>query len=740
MTQARFQPSVFTLKLKFIAFFAAMALLVCTSGLLFYRSVSRTLQEGLLQRGAAVAEGLAHDPNLKLGLVNEDPILVGSIIDLAVKRAAIVYAVVVSVESDFKLAQPSPDGVPYLNCYKQNSTVTSSSTKIAVREQTLQSGRRFYSIRVPVLRAAGPQESGSGVDPGLLEMGETQDSPRGRELLGFVDVGISFEDIEQSLRKIGWGAAALLGMMLTLISAFLAVVVAFVIKPVERIAFSATRIAEGDLSQRVPFKSKDEVGLLAFNFNLMAESIRNNISQREESSKQLAANFVELQESKDRLEEANRKLKEQFQLVLEKKALQMEIDERKQAQVELQRAKEAAEAANRAKSEFLANISHEVRTPMNGIIGMTGLVLDSELNSEQREYLGMVKESADSLLALLNDILDVSRIEAGKFELERVDFDLRQNLNEATRILAIRAQQKGLKLDLEVSGDVPDIFEGDPIRLRQILINLVGNAIKFTEQGGIRLEVRTLSDLDTSQPEAGIDDRSQNDERVLLFSVKDTGIGIPTEKQGAIFAAFTQVDGSTTRKYGGSGLGLAISSQLVELMGGKLCVKSVVGEGSTFEFTARLKAQGAFASLTEPSIGPRDPVFNATQPKLRILVAEDNDTNQTLVLRLLEKAGHQVVVVENGEMAVAAVAREPFDVVLMDLQMPVMGGLEATVAIRQLEIQSGAHVPIVALTAHAMKEDRARCLEAGMDEYLSKPIHAQQLLETIDELALVHRR
>jgi len=738
MTQSNFHPSSVTLKVKFTAFFVAMVLLVCTSGLLFYRNVSKTLQEGLSQRGAAVAEGLAHDPNLKLGLVNEDSVLVGSILDPAVRRTGVVYAAVTSTESDFRLIQASPAGEPHLDDYRRITSLTPGSVKTAIREQALKSGKRFYSIRVPVLRAAG-RGLPSGVDPALLEVESPQDPPRGNELLGFVDVGISFEDIEQSLRKIGWGAIALLAVMLTLISAFLSAVFAFVIRPVKRIAVSATRIAEGDLAQRVAFKSGDEVGLLAFNFNLMAESIRDNITRREESSKQLAASYVELQESKDSLEEANRQLKEQFQLALEKKALQLEIDERKQAQVELERAKEAAETANRAKSEFLANISHEVRTPMNGIIGMTGLILDTELNNDQREYIEMVKESADSLLALLNDILDFSRIEAGKFALEQVDFDLRQNLNEATRILGIRAQQKGLRLQLAVSPNVPHIFEGDPTRLRQILINLVGNAIKFTEQGEIKVEVRMTDKLEISQLAAGTPGPSQSEQCVLHFSVSDTGIGIPSEKQGTIFAAFTQVDGSTTRKYGGSGLGLTISAQLVELMGGKICVKSTVGKGSTFDFTARLKAQGAQTRTYGPDILPLNPIFTANRPALRILVAEDNDTNQTLVLRLLEKAGHQVMIVENGEMAVAALELEAFDVVLMDVQMPVMGGLEATAAIRQREIQRGTHVPIIALTAHAMKEDRARCLEAGMDEYLSKPIHAQQLLETIEELVLVHR-
>lgn len=763
MNQFSFRPSAFTLKLKFIAFFIAMVLLVCTSGFLFYRNVSRILQEGLSQRGTAVAEGLARDPNLKLGLVNEDIVLLRSILDPATRGAGVVYAAVVSAESDFKSNQPGPGGELYLDSYKQIASHSPSSTETTVREHTLSSGKSFLSIRVPVWREAAASGSLSWVNPGLLEAEGARSVSRSRELLGFVDIGISFEDIGQSLKRIGWGAVALLGVMLTLISVFLAVVFAFVIRPVERIALSATRIADGDLSQHVAFRSSDEVGHLAFNFNLMAQSIRHNISRREEFSKQLAASNVELQESKDRLEEANRQLKEQFRLELEKKALELEVSERKEAQLELERAKEAAETANRLKSEFLANISHEVRTPMNGIMGMTALVLDTELSSEQREYLQMVKGSANSLLALLNDILDFSRIEAGKLDLDVVAFDLRESLNETTRILAVRAQQKGLKLELEVSPSVPGVLEGDPNRLRQILVNLVGNAIKFTEHGAIKVEVRIASNLEvisgaawnsrqsgmieaaggfleTSQDEAGAPGLSQSDQCVLLFSVSDTGIGIPLEKQGVIFAAFTQADGSTTRRYGGSGLGLTISAQLVELMGGQIGVKSEIGQGSTFEFTVCLRLPSALTSEPFAFQFPSQPVFTVPRQGLRILVAEDNDTNQALALHTLERAGHQVVVVENGQKALAALEREAFDLVLMDLQMPVMGGIEATTVIRQLETKSGTHVPIIAVTAHAMEEARVRCLEAGMDAYLSKPIGTQDLLDAIDDLFLAHRR
>ncbi|MFO0896925.1 MAG: PAS domain-containing protein [Pirellulales bacterium] len=394
-----------------------------------------------------------------------------------------------------------------------------------------------------------------------------------------------------------------------------------------------------------------------------------------------------------------------------------DVTARVEAEAQVERARLAAEEASRAKSQFLANMSHEIRTPLGGILGMTHLMLESEPTPLQREYLGLVEQSAEALLTVINDILDFSKIEAGKLELVEEVFSPVHLVRGLVQLLEPRARQKGLALAANLATDTPARVRGDAGRLRQVLLNLLGNAVKFTERGEVELSLEV----------EGRDERTVE----LHLAVRDTGIGIPPDKQQRVFESFEQADGATNRKYGGTGLGLAISQRLVELMHGRIWLESEVGRGSTFHvcLPLALEAGGELA----PAAAPRE-IPPPVRP-LRILLAEDSLVNQKYAVALLGKRGHEVVVAADGRQAVNRALAERFDVVLMDVQMPELDGLAATAEIRRYEREIGGHLPIVAMTAHAMQGDRERCLAAGMDGYVSKPLRPEEFLPAAERAA-----
>jgi signal transduction histidine kinase/CheY-like chemotaxis protein len=485
------------------------------------------------------------------------------------------------------------------------------------------------------------------------------------------------------LRQYAGGAVLILILSLVVAAVLALVLQARVSAPLLGIATVAQRIAETHRFQdRVNVSSTDEVGILAGSFNTMLEEIGRRDSE----------------------------------LARHRRSLEEQVAERSRVNAELLVAKKKAEDAAQLKSEFLANMSHEIRTPMNGVMGMISLVLDQCTEADQRDHLLVAQNAAQSLITILNDILDLSKIEAGKMTVEAVDFEFRPLLEEALRIFDLAAREKNLRVELETVPECPAWVRGDPVRLRQILVNLVGNAVKFTPEG--RIEVRVTQ-------EAG---------DVVRFEVRDSGIGIPQDKLQLIFEPFTQADGSHTRQFGGTGLGLT-KRRLVHLMGGKLWAESSVGHGSRF-----------FVELSLPSRPAPAPDADRTQvqgeawlPNLNVLVAEDNPINQKVICSMLRRQGWGVTLAANGREAYDRFLQAQFDLVLMDVQMPEMDGLQATRLIRREEARRSADsarppTPIVALTAHASEQQHQQCLTDGMDAVITKPVNLAALLHCIREV------
>ncbi len=516
-----------------------------------------------------------------------------------------------------------------------------------------------------------------------------------------------------------------------------------IMKALKSLLERTRRISEGDYGTYAEYRGLKEFEALSEHFDIMKNCVRereneiqslnaeleNKVVERtmrlEEMNAVLEEEIAERQKVEDELSKLNSELESKIlertdelyktNVMLEdaNATLEEEIAERIKNEEELRKAKKTAEAANAAKSSFLANMSHEIRTPMNGIIGMTDLTLMTKLEEKQREYLETVKSSTRSLLRVLNDILDYSKIEAGKIDLEKAPFNIRETAHEVIELFEVAAKQNGLFINLNVDERIPQFLLGDAVRLRQVLSNLVGNGVKFTLYGGVTIQIEMVK-----QRSASVE---------LRFIISDTGIGISPDKLDMLFKRFSQVDDSFTRQFGGTGLGLAISKKLVEMMDGEISVESTEGIGSKFFFTGVFGLPKEMSVLSDQSNSVVEKLLPKSMERKSVLLVEDDEISRNLVSIVLKKMGLQVILAENGKAAMDKYFKEKCDLILMDINMPYMDGYSATAAIRLKEKASGTHTPVIAMTAYALSGDREKCLDAGMDDYVSKPIDIFEL-------------